>query len=298
MCIGEWTFVPFNFVKFNLVEQISHFYGQHPWHWYLSQGFPVVTGTFLPFTIYGSYLLLSKNGPNKETLLIQLGAFLLAAYSCLGHKEFRFIYPILPLSLILAAHALSTLNDKRRNGSMRLKAFYSLSLAFLLVTNLFAGIYLTVYHQRGVVDVMEAIRNAANKDRIREVVFLMPCHSTPFYSHVHHNISMKFLTCEPPIGYTLFIFFLSINLHCDRVTDRDNYVDEADLFYQDPALFLRSKLGSEYNPSHIVFFDNLTDTIADEISDFKEVRSPYSLGHILTDVHRLHSARDSLIVIG
>ena len=30
------------------------------------------------------------------------------------------------------------------------------------------------------------------------VHFLMPCHSTPFYSHVHADVPMSFLDCTPP----------------------------------------------------------------------------------------------------
>jgi phosphatidylinositol glycan class B len=35
---GELTFVPWNFVKFNVAHNISAFYGTHPFHWYLTQG--------------------------------------------------------------------------------------------------------------------------------------------------------------------------------------------------------------------------------------------------------------------
>jgi phosphatidylinositol glycan class B len=30
------------------------------------------------------------------------------------------------------------------------------------------------------------------------LLFLTPCHATPFYSHVHRNVSMHFLDCSPP----------------------------------------------------------------------------------------------------
>ena len=30
------------------------------------------------------------------------------------------------------------------------------------------------------------------------VLFLTPCHATPYYSHVHSNITMDFLDCSPP----------------------------------------------------------------------------------------------------
>ncbi|PWA03680.1 hypothetical protein BB558_000182 [Smittium angustum] len=45
---------------------------------------------------------------------------------------------------------------------------------------------------------MDYIRINAQADLIKDVGFIMPCHSTPFYSHVHKKIPMWFLSCEPP----------------------------------------------------------------------------------------------------
>ena len=33
---------------------------------------------------------------------------------------------------------------------------------------------------------------------LKSVHFLMPCHSTPYYSHLHQNIPMWFIDCSPP----------------------------------------------------------------------------------------------------
>ena len=30
---GKWTFVQFNFLKFNVINDMGTFYGSHPWHW-------------------------------------------------------------------------------------------------------------------------------------------------------------------------------------------------------------------------------------------------------------------------
>jgi phosphatidylinositol glycan class B len=50
---GQWTFVPYNFFLFNVLEGKDKLYGVHPWHWYFTQGFPVITATFLPFFMVG-----------------------------------------------------------------------------------------------------------------------------------------------------------------------------------------------------------------------------------------------------
>ena len=89
---GEWVFTPLNFLRFNLVNNISLFYGSHPWHWYLSQGIPVVFLTFTPLVVLGI-------ARSKRFDLAVLMGWTVLVYSCLGHKEFRFLLPLLPLGL-------------------------------------------------------------------------------------------------------------------------------------------------------------------------------------------------------
>ena len=44
---------------------------------------------------------------------------------------------------------------------------------------------------------MEVVRQRAARDAGTSVLFLTPCHATPFYSHVHAPIRMRFLDCSP-----------------------------------------------------------------------------------------------------
>lgn len=63
------------------------------------------------------------------------------------------------------------------------------------------------------------------------VGFLMPCHSTPWRSHlVFSGIRAWALGCEPPVGF--------------NATEREQYLDEADRFYTDPIQFLLHELGN------------------------------------------------------
>ncbi|KAL6860890.1 glycosyltransferase family 22 protein [Trichoderma novae-zelandiae] len=69
-------------------------------------------------------------------------------------------------------------------------------------------------------------------------LFLMPCHSTPWRSHlVYPGLSAYALTCEPP-------------LHTQPNTpERDLYRDEADRFYDNPVPFLRGELFAPASPA-------------------------------------------------
>lgn len=44
---GEWVNVHYNFLHFNVLSGLSGMYGTHPWHWYITQGLPVVLGTHM-----------------------------------------------------------------------------------------------------------------------------------------------------------------------------------------------------------------------------------------------------------
>lgn len=95
---GQWTLVQYNFLKFNVLQNLGTFYGSHPWHWYFSQGFPAVLGTHLPFFIHGCFL-----APKRYRILLVTVLWTLLIYSMLSHKEFRFIYPVLPFCMVFCA---------------------------------------------------------------------------------------------------------------------------------------------------------------------------------------------------
>lgn len=81
------------------------------------------------------------------------------------------------------------------------------------------------------------------------VQFLMPCHSTPWRSHlIHTGIHARALSCEPPLGLV--------------GAARESYRDEADVFYDDPEAWLRGNLQKEEEkPRYVVFFEQLEETM-------------------------------------
>ncbi|KAK7488449.1 hypothetical protein BaRGS_00020234 [Batillaria attramentaria] len=310
---GQWVFVHFNFLAFNVLTGGSAFYGSHPWHWYFTQGLPVVLGShLLPF------LLGARLASNKVLLLLLV--WTVGILSFLSHKEMRFLLPVLPLAMhycgvffyntsmdslnlskstpkeeetvktdanmasdddMKADHpdaggesqnsaAELSLSSKHRcedvvyhtsrgssAGSQRQRLRRVKYLVILLaLSNLLPLLYFSLIHQRGTMDVMNHLYDAISKARQNDtsptsvntavdILFLMPCHSTPFYSFLHVNVSMRFLTCEP-------------NLH-----HIENYTDEADVFFQDPDKWLSSEFDSfqHHLPTHIVYFDCLQDHI-------------------------------------
>ncbi|XP_068693820.1 GPI mannosyltransferase 3-like isoform X2 [Montipora foliosa] len=225
------TFVELNFVKFNVVNDMATFYGSHTWHWYFTQGFPVVMLTHLiPFV--GGVL---KAAPHQRALA-WLILWIISIYSFLGHKEFRFIFPVVPLAMCYCGLFLSKLSgcqlektqtaDQCALNISQSEWKAKLLVLFLAASNVPMALYTSTVHQRGTIDVMNFIRDESSKLTTNDgmsVLFLMPCHSTPFYSYVHRNISMRILEC-PPSG-------------------EEGYVDEADQFYLNPSSWLQKEFG-------------------------------------------------------
>lgn len=230
---GKWgldVFTPFLFFKVNVVNKISLFYGVHTWHWYLSQGLPVILTTFLPLFIYGLHKIYSQPVLHQRVKpLLLLSLWVIVIYSLLPHKEFRFIFPIVPILLMVAAFGLQQIGSSRWRKRI---------ILLLLATQLPFALYVSLWHQRGVVDVMLWLKG---EPTVKSIGVLMPCHSTPWYSMIHNKeVDMWFLTCEPPLENTA--------------------LDEADLFYKDPLHYL-DNLQQLNKTSHLILFENLVPKI-------------------------------------
>ncbi|CAA0836061.1 Alg9-like mannosyltransferase family [Striga hermonthica] len=232
---GSWVVVPLNFVKFNFLSSGGDYYGTHAWHWYITQGFTIMLFTYIPFSIAGIIM-------SKEWKLSGLIIWVLGVYSLLGHKEFRFVLPVLPIALIFSGIPLANLHQrgisKRKQTWSSRKNRYSrlnMSVFFLLVTNLPMALYMSMVHQRGAEDVMNYLSREARENRVKSILFLTPCHATPYYSTLHRNISMRFLDCTP--------------------SEERGKLDESDQFLHDPLAFVTRLARNWTPPSHIVLFD-------------------------------------------
>ncbi|XP_069127470.1 GPI mannosyltransferase 3-like [Argopecten irradians] len=350
---GDWILVHYNFLQFNVLHGGGSIYGTHPWHWYITQGYPVLMTTHLLPFILGAYKA-------KNKVLLFLIIWTIFAYSFIAHKEFRFLMPILPLSMHYCGVYFQTLCRKPRLKRRKVKkqngllteeeaasrysscdslvsststgssvstastgisadtastgvsadSTHSLSkgdkdahssdkeatdidqplegasssspggskvqqgdttvkeeldpvvvqktqhrfnlmkakifVMILVVVNIPAALYFGLIHQRGTVVVMKYLYDQS-LDKSMDVLFLTPCHSTPYYSYLHQNISMRMLTCEP------------------NLSQKKNYTDEADQFYNDPVRWLKQEYKVKLTPlpSHIVYFNNLQTNISE-----------------------------------
>lgn len=271
---GEWTLPPLKFLHLNLAQDIAVFYGRNRADYYMTEGLPLLLTTALPFAGLGIWKALrrrpsplgseSRYGPSSEgngkSYMLSLFAWVTLAVtlmmSLIAHKEVRFVYPLLPLLHILCGDALSHFFSSPLKPGLKKKTV----LAALLAANVVIVVYTTQYHQRGVIDVTHTLRRIAlqeRPDRNVTAAFLMPCHSTPWRSHlVAPNLHAWALTCEPPLDVPL--------------SERSGYLDEADQFYADPVGWLQTNMversvrhsdksteSKREWPDYLVFFEQL-----------------------------------------
>ncbi|KAK4896581.1 glycosylphosphatidylinositol anchor biosynthesis [Elasticomyces elasticus] len=272
---GEWVFPPFKFLYFNIVQAVSGFYGHNRIDYYLTEGLPLLLTTTLPFAAIGLWQSLRpgmdrtilRGYVERQTRFVLAVAIIttVLAMTMISHKEMRFIYPLLPMLHILAARPVASFFGSVPANRVKLGL-----ILFLLIINICIAGYVTLVHQRGVIDVMHYLRREQEGRMLGNgsnvtVGFLMPCHSTPWRSHlVYPEIKAWALTCEPPLDLS--------------VEERRRYEDEADVFYNHPMSWindnakdrksisttisevLEPRVGDEARrswPEYLVFFEHL-----------------------------------------
>lgn len=282
---GEWTFPPFNFLYFNIGQALAVFYGQNDGHYYLSQGIPLSFTTIAPFAVMGMFntalegfsgSLVTKN--TRKALGFTATA-MTSALSLISHKEVRFLYPLVPVLHVLAApYITSFFTIITAGGIPSSSGPIGVRRKPLLVTGLFVnlviGSYLSFFHAAAPIQVMDYLRgeferlhphnatlaepygryNATSEPLELFALFLTPCHTTPWRSHlVYPALRARELTCEPP-------------LHTEPgSSEREAYIDEGWRFERDMMGFMNTELwpseGGEEIPRYIVGFEGIEDAL-------------------------------------
>lgn len=225
---GRITVTPINFLMTNL-SSVSLFYGGNPWHYYVTQAVPIMCTTTLPYVVHGLHTLLRvpRSTYGHERTLASLVAWTIAVYSLAGHKEWRFIHPVLPILHVFAARSfkdLTTVKDEKIDDETTRRGKHGFH-KYLVLLSIPAMIYVMCYHGRAQVSVIADLRH---RPGLRSVGFLMPCHSTPWQSHLHRpdlEGHIWALGCEPPL----------------RGEKLANYRDQTRVFYDAPAAYLRQR---------------------------------------------------------
>jgi phosphatidylinositol glycan class B len=182
-----------SFFAQNLLLGVSTFYGTSAWHYHFSQSLPILLTTAVPFVIpewiQCAFTKTPREGcSNPMRLLAWASLITITVFSFIPHKEWRFVHFLLPILLQFGVSRV------RRQGGLTRRQ----GLA-LLGVSVIPAVYLGGFHGRSQVSVTDYLRKSA--PAVGTAV-LMPCHSTPWQSHIHReDLAIWFLSCEPPIGW-------------------------------------------------------------------------------------------------
>ncbi|KIW72412.1 hypothetical protein PV04_00608 [Phialophora macrospora] len=251
---NEWVFPPVNFLRVNVLQSLASFYGNNDWHYYITQGYPLLLTTALPFTLVGLYRVWqsSKDRPIEDAtpagqitvgVLARISLLVPAAFSLISHKEVRFIYPLLPALHIITALPVSTYffsSPARTSDSTQSALTRRPILLSILALNVAIAYYTTQIHNSGIISLTTYLRGEFETQYLGQhanmtIGTVMPCHSTPWRSHLQYpptsseaGIRGWALTCEPPLDL--------------NQTEKETYMDEADQFYANPAMWIKKHM--------------------------------------------------------
>lgn len=145
-----------NFLYFNVGQSLAIFYGANDFHYYVTQGLPLLLTTTLPFTLIGLYRIIQQQRSSElkwQTVQSQLALVCLVMpviLSLISHKEVRFIYPLLPsLHLLTASPLVEFFGPTISQPSASYYTPRRLTLIFILVVNAVIALYTTIYHASG-----------------------------------------------------------------------------------------------------------------------------------------------------
>ncbi|XP_043788167.1 GPI mannosyltransferase 3 [Apis laboriosa] len=249
-CYGILVISPWEFFRMNILHKIGNSYGTQHFLWYIICGLPVLLGCYyIVFLLCIWQIMKHPSFFHYQAVMLFVICWTLSIYSLLSHKEFRFLLPLLPMCIYICTSCTFHLNMKF------MKTARKIFVGFLILSNVLPGLYFNLIHQRGSLDVMNILhKEITNNKNTNNILFLTPCHATPLYSHLHINVSIKILTCEP------------------NLTNNINYMDETDIFFTNPMQWLVENYDINKNitiPNYIILFDNIVPKIDRFLSHYQ-----------------------------
>ncbi|XP_015120305.1 GPI mannosyltransferase 3 [Diachasma alloeum] len=288
-CYNHLVLTQWEFFKVNILNNIAGFYGTHHPLWYFTSALPVLLGVYVIYLPIAAYQVLRHSRiSSSEFILLFTILWTISVYSLLEHKELRFILPILPMIIFVCT--CTKIPDVLK-ASENLRRIF---IGVFVLTNLIPLSYFSFVHQRGTLEVMRVLRQELGRlegshgRRGVDVMFLTPCHALPLYSHLHRNVTTKFLGCEPNLG------------------GEEGYVDEAEGFFEEPMGWIERTFGGDRGweeegllPRFVVLFDNVEGRVQ-RFLGFYELIARRLNAHIsqgnngkYIGVYRLKLVRDS-----
>ena len=261
---GRFVSPLLSFMRFNFLSSGAAHYGSHPWYWYVLHGIPTLLG---PYTVPLLFSLRKRSTfHNPFSWLIATNVFF---FSIIGHKEARFLMPLIPVFHIIIATTIShwlhpvpiisapssrnpspsehitstppvnvgnsitassTTGERRSSPQKSVRPSRRLRwIAVLLMILSSLAIAFYTCHVHQR-GTLDLMTWIREYEEVNEMLLLMPCHHTPGLAFIHRpNFRLEYLDCSPGLP--------------------SGKLGEADVFFENPVLFLQERYSlTQYDP--------------------------------------------------
>lgn len=180
----------FRYFWVNAVVGRSELYGTEPWYWYL-----IVLLSHL-----GPILLLALVGIRRSPFLAWIALAILVPHSLLPHKEIRYIYPLMPILITLAA--LGTMEiakeiDHLLKFRIHPKAAVSVALVLFTLFSVLLAPQFTYWDSKSGSSLAMVDRLSRDPTVCGLGVHGISWWDTGGYTHLHRNVPMVLMSDGP-----------------------------------------------------------------------------------------------------
>jgi len=230
---GKYTVTPFNFLRVNIVDGISSFYGENRFGFYALQGVLMLNGANYFVGLVGLVQNYATQPPIFRAMAVGVAATVVVMEFG-AHKEARFAHFSIPFFTLCSAPVFAaSVSDKV--GKVVASA------------NVFLALYFSLVHQRGAGDVSRLFRTefCPRENWAYSATFYGPCHVMPgaysTFCRSGAHFQLRQLECPPPL---------------------DGKADESAIFFDAPLEFVNSDLSSKPRPDFIIVFEHFEKTFS------------------------------------
>jgi GPI mannosyltransferase 3 len=166
----------------NVVEGRSKLYGTEPWYWLV----------FVLLSQLGPVAIAALLGVRRSPFLGWIALIVLVSHSAVPHKEARFLYPIFPIAITLAALGTTEMAKfVKRHVDVSLSRGASITVAilfFVCTSALYAPTFPYWSNPAGVMKVFDRLSRENTLCGI--ALYRVPWYESGGYTHLHRNVAL------------------------------------------------------------------------------------------------------------
>ncbi|SCO68517.1 GPI mannosyltransferase 3, putative [Plasmodium vivax] len=208
------TITVVNFFLYNFLSGQNSYFGEHPFHFYLSCVIPSVCLLFTPFTYYSLLSLVgnvAKERSPMEALInrIDRSVFVATLLEVLSlslsvHKEHKLLIGYMPFITICTGLGLHkwwvyVQEEARKKKKKKKKNFFLFFLNIGFLLHIVCAFFFSRIHNSSPEKVATYFRNLKTESDKEVTILMTDCYDTPLYSHIHRQFKIGFLDCSPHI---------------------------------------------------------------------------------------------------